>query len=422
MSISKIKPGHLLGLFVIFQVFVISLFLLNKADEIVSFNLYLQGVKYSTILFLLISLLYLYKNYTSIFNYNLLSIVFLLQIIILYFSMLIHTDIKAITSPTIFLMLTLFIIFSIFNLNLKTINIIVLTLISFNFIFILMQTIDFFPVAQLNQRENLGFIDNRPTGIFFNAFAMGYASIILFLICLYFLVKRNLTNLNLFGLILSFISVILSATRTPLLLLIILSLLIVFQNNNFVIKNGSLISISLGIFVILIPIISVIYGNLKNNESFATLNGRLFIWQCVVGKWQEFIPFGVGVQGAFPRGFCSDDIWFSNLRHPENMFLLNFVESGILGIVGLIALFFVAFWKSANSLKNANALPLALTAAYFMCSLFYVPLFHYIPFLENRPADRGIFNFFVITIIWLVILTRFEPEKVSRKSNKKQLK
>jgi O-antigen ligase len=146
----------------------------------------------------------------------------------------------------------------------------------------------------------------------------------------------------------------------------------------------------------------------------------LFLWECVTSKWQDLIPFGVGVQAAFPKGFCSSDPWFANLRHPENMFLLNFVESGLIGVLGLILLFVVAFYKSSIALKNANALPLALTTTYFMCSIFYVPLFHYLPFLENRPADRGIYNFFLFTLIWLIILVRFTEDKTQSLSNKLQ--
>jgi O-antigen ligase len=123
----------------------------------------------------------------------------------------------------------------------------------------------------------------------------------------------------------------------------------------------------------------------------------------------------VGVQAAFPNGFCSDDEWFSKLRHPENMFLLNFVESGVLGVIGLVSLFAVALWVSALALKKGSALSLALTGTFLMSSIFYVPLFHYLPFLEGRTANRGVFNFFLITLLWMSVLA------ISRQETNKQL-
>ena len=50
---------------------------------------------------------------------------------------------------------------------------------------------------------------------------------------------------------------------------------------------------------------------------------------------------------------------------------------------------------------------LAISTIFLLSSVFYVPLFHYLPFLPNRTADRGIFNFFLMTIIWIVFL-RFD--------------
>jgi O-antigen ligase len=136
----------------------------------------------------------------------------------------------------------------------------------------------------------------------------------------------------------------------------------------------------------------------------------------VTSRWQQFTPFGVGVQGAFPPDFCSDDEWFSKLRHPENMFLLNYVESGVLGFVGLVMLFIVSFWYSGKALAKGSALPMAVSATFLMSSIFYVPLFHYLPFLENRTADRGVFNFYLFTILWMAIIKLSNPETTKQKS------
>ena len=169
--------------------------------------------------------------------------------------------------------------------------------------------------------------------------------------------------------------------------------------------------------VVIFPFLIISLGRYIENSNYATLNGRTLLWECVTSRWQELIPFGMGVQGAFYPGFCSDEPWFSKLRHPENMFLMNFVESGVVGVIGLVFMFLVTFWISQKSLKNGNSLPLAVSATFLMSSMLYVPLFHYLPFLANRPADRGIFNFFLITTLWLIVLIESENQNRKLKAN-----
>jgi O-antigen ligase len=214
----------------------------------------------------------------------------------------------------------------------------------------------------------------------------------------------------------SLISIIFSVTRTSLLLIAISVLLILIQNTSFANKYWKLITISMPALLLAFPLVSVLVGNLNGNQDMGTLNGRTFLWNCVTSKWDQFVPFGVGVQGAFPQGFCSDDEWFSKLRHPENMFLLNFVESGILGIVGLVLLFVITFWFSGKALKRGSGLPMAITSTFLLSSIFYVPLFHYLPFLENRTADRGVFNFFLFTLLWMAVLKLFNSETTKQKA------
>jgi O-antigen ligase len=96
------------------------------------------------------------------------------------------------------------------------------------------------------------------------------------------------------------------------------------------------------------------------------------------------------------------------------MFLLNYVESGILGLMGLVVLFVITFWASGKALAKGSALPMAITTTFFMSSIFYVPLFHYLPFLENRTADRGVFNFFLFNFIWMAVLAAFNKQKVKQ--------
>jgi O-antigen ligase len=202
--------------------------------------------------------------------------------------------------------------------------------------------------------------------------------------------------------------IVLSGTRTPLLVVAIITILVIIEKNKLVQNNSKLVSGLVASIVVLFPFLIILLGRYIDHSNYATLNGRTLLWDCVTSRWQELFPFGMGVQGAFYPGFCSDEPWFSKLRHPENMFLMNFVESGVVGVIGLLFMFLVTFWISQKSLKNGNSLPLAVSATFLMSSMLYVPLFHYLPFLANRPADRGIFNFFLITALWLIVLIQSE--------------
>ena len=418
MRLKTINISFFLWLFVFFQFSVTLVFLATRAEKFFTFDMYLQGVKYSTLVLLVISGFILIKKRQDIFSFEPVKYVFVLQIIILYFVMIIRTDIKAINSPTILLMLISGLVLFSNKLSLKTINLIAITLSFLNFAIVMLQILSIIPVAQDNVRDGLNLISDRPTGLLFNAFAMGYASVITFAICLYFVNIKKLVILNLIGVLFSVASVLLSVTRTPLLLMIVSGIIVLLQNSKFVTKNWKLLTIAIPGGVTLFPLVTVVLGNLIGNQDMATLNGRTFLWDCVTSRWQQFIPFGVGVQGAFPHGFCSDDDWFSKLRHPENMFLLNYVESGLLGFIGLVLLFIVAFWYSGKALAKGSALPMAVSATFLMSSIFYVPLFHYLPFLENRTADRGVFNFYLFTILWMAILNSSKLEKEQQLTKK----
>ena len=419
MRLKDLNIATVLWAFLFMQVAAILTFLATRAESFISFNGYLQFVKYSTLILLILSIFVLVIKNKDFWKFEILKYCFAAQILILYFTMLIHTDIKAINSPTILLMLlTIFIIFS-NNLNMKTLNLVSILISYLNIILVLLQILKFIPVAQDNVRIGLNAISDRPTGLLFNAFAMGYASVITFAISAYFLKINKFTKLNLASLVLSITSVFLSATRTPLVLVAIIGLMTIFQNNQLVKKYWKIITFVVPGIIILFPLGTVLVGNIIGNQDMATLNGRTFLWDCVTSRWNQFIPFGVGVQGAFPQGFCSDDEWFSKLRHPENMFLLNFVESGILGAIGLVILFVVTFLYSGKALQMGSFLPMAITSTFLMSSIFYVPLFHYLPFLENRTADRGIYNFFLFTILWMAIMNAFRSENIKLSPKKR---
>jgi O-antigen ligase len=202
------------------------------------------------------------------------------------------------------------------------------------------------------------------------------------------------------------------------LLILVFGLIIIVQDSSLVRKYWKIISYFTTGALILFPVVTILVGELTNRASLANLNGRTQLWTCVTSRWEEFIPFGVGVQAAFPNGFCSDDEWFSKLRHPENMFLLNYVEAGFIGFIGLVALFVIAVINSAQALKKGSSLALGITGTFLLSSLFYVPLFHYLPFLEGRTANRGVFNFFFLTMIWMSILALTTAEKVQQQTKK----
>jgi O-antigen ligase len=413
------------------QVLIITIYLGTKKNEfeesLFSNFIYLNAVKYSTLILVLLFgfLLYRYRKQFQKVN-KLLLLAFLLPTFILYASMIWHTDLKAINSPTFIAMLLIPLFFVYIGINsqvfsLKFIGIFSIAITLLNFGIVMLQIYQIIPVAQGNIRSTLALTGNRPTGLFFNAFALGYAAIVTYAINIYLAKNLNgikLKALYILGTLFSVLVIVLSGTRTPLLVVAIITTLVIIEKNKFVQHNSKLVSGLVASIVVLFPFLIISLGRYIENSNYATLNGRTLLWDCVTNRWQELVPFGIGVQGAFYPGFCSDEPWFSKLRHPENMFLMNFVESGVVGVIGLIFMFLVTFWISQKSLKNGNSLPLAVSATFLMSSMLYVPLFHYLPFLANRPADRGIFNFFLITTLWLIVLIQSENQNRELKVNK----
>jgi O-antigen ligase len=412
------------------QVFVMFIYLGTKKNEfeesLFSNIVYLNAVKYSTLILVLFFsfLIFYYRNKYQKGN-KFLLLAFLLPTLILYASMIWHTDLKAINSPTFIIMILIPLFFFYIGINsqlfsLKSIGIFSIAITLLNFAIVMLQIYEVIPVAQGNIRSTLALTGNRPTGLFFNAFALGYAAIVTYAINIYLAKNLNgikLKALYIFGTILSALVIVLSGTRTPLLVVAIITTLVIIEKNKFVQVNSKLFSGLVASIVVIFPFLIILLGRYIENSNYATLNGRTLLWECVTSRWQELIPFGMGVQGAFYPGFCSDEPWFSKLRHPENMFLMNFVESGAVGVIGLVFMFLVTFWISQKSLKNGNSLPLVVSATFLMSSMLYVPLFHYLPFLDNRPADRGIFNFFLITTLWLLVLIESENQNRKLKAN-----
>jgi O-antigen ligase len=416
--LNKLNTTKLLWTFAISQLAVITIYLGHRAETFVTFDHFLQSVKYSTLVLLVISILIAINRRDHLLNFEKTKYIFSAQILILYFTMIIHTDIKAINSPTILLMIILSLLIFTQPIALNEINKLVIFFAIVNLILVAAQLTEIIPVAQDNVRDGLGIVSDRPTGLLFNAFAMSYASVITFLICLYFLKKKSLLWLNGVGVISSGTSVLFSGTRTPLLLILLFGLVIIIQDLGLVRKYWKITVYLVSGALILFPVATILVGEITNRASLANLNGRTQLWTCVTSRWEEFIPFGVGVQAAFPNGFCSDDEWFSKLRHPENMFLLNYVEAGVVGFIGLVALFVIALINSAQALKKGSSLALGITGTFLLSSLFYVPLFHYLPFLEGRTANRGVFNFFFFTIIWMSILALTTAGKVQQQTKK----
>ena len=105
MKIKALNITNFFWAFLFFQLFAILTFLATRNESSIEFDNYLQVVKYTTLILLILSLWISLNDRRSVFKYDLLKYIFVLQIAILYFTMIIHTDIKAINSPTIVLML-----------------------------------------------------------------------------------------------------------------------------------------------------------------------------------------------------------------------------------------------------------------------------------------------------------------------------
>jgi hypothetical protein len=259
-----------------------------------------------------------------------------------------HTDLKAINSPTFIVMILIPLFFVYIGINsrffsLKFIGIFSIAITLLNFGFVMLQIYEIIPVAQGNIRSTLALTGNRPTGLFFNAFALGYAAIVTYAINIYLAKNLNgikLKALYIFGTVLSALVIVLSGTRTPLLVVAIITTLIIIEKNKFAQNNSKLVSGLVASIVVIFPFLIILLGRYIENSNYATLNGRTLLWDCVTSRWQELVP------------------------------------------------------------------------------MLYVPLFHYLPFLANRPADRGIFNFFLITTLWLIVLIQSENQNRQLKVNK----
>lgn len=416
--------------FSIWQIINISIYLLSRNRDnfnpLFSNQVYLGFISLSTLL-LTLNLILIITSSLNVNNLIKLVMIFIFPTAILYFSMFLNYDFKSLQSLTLLIILLLpLIMISKVKINIKLMAQIVLFLGVINTIYSFLQVTNLIPVAQINERELINGLEMRPTGIFFNAFAMSYASLFFISVGLYLIYSKNIElKKGLFLIISPFISLVLSGTRTSLFLgIIFISVTLIFSS--FKLSNISKKYIFWTILILgaLSPYILMIIGNFIGNSEWATLNGRTQMWSCVYDKRSELFSIGVGLDNAFPPKYCAESGWFSNLRHPENMFLLAFVESGILGILSYILLFIYTLKYTFQKFMKNNFLPFFMTLIFLLASLIYVPFFHYLPFLPDRPADRGIFNFHLIYFFWLHFLVNdlvLKPKYVNkvRKNSKK---
>jgi O-antigen ligase len=406
-------PAFSLWTLVLLQHLVVGTFLLtrspNRGGIGLSMDIYLAVVGFSTLIFaiFLAVQLILYNKLVKPGNL-LIPFAFSLPTLTLYIAMFINDDLKTALALTFLILFIAPYVLWISNqetmLTEKHFNLIIIVLAFSSFIISILQVLEMIPVAQLNLRESIASDGNRPTGLFYNAFALSTAAVMTYLVGLYNLVVKNKIWISLLVIGTSLVTLVLAATRTSLYLAVILTFIVIFQKKFNSYKKsifGTFAALLVGIAA---PFLAIPYGIYSGNQELATLNGRTTLWVCVLEKSSEFIPFGVGVDAAFPQGFCVSEGWFSRLRHPENMFLLSFVEAGFMGLISYLFLFAVAIWASIRALKQGYALSLAFTATFLMSSTIYVSMFHYVPFLANRTADRGIFNFYIFVFLWLIVL------------------
>ena len=146
--------------------------------------------------------------------------IFSLPTLILYFAMFVNRDFSSMQSLTLIFILIAPIIIWRSDIALKDNFTILVTITIFsvlNLIFSLLQIANLIPVAQLNSREVLTGLADRPTGLLFNAFAMSYAALICIAIGLS-LINRGKKNrkLGVAIVLTSIVSLFLSGTRTSL--------------------------------------------------------------------------------------------------------------------------------------------------------------------------------------------------------------
>jgi hypothetical protein len=406
------SPSSLLAHFLAWQVIVISIYLASREREkfepLLSNGLYLGVVAIAT-LFLTAHLFFIRTDKKFDKQDKIHLTIFSAPTAVLYLSMFLNHDFRSMQSLTLLFILFLPIAIWKTIFNKKDAEIFLRAIFSFavlNLIFSILQVLSIIPVAQINSRDLIiGAID-RPTGLLFNAFAMSYAALISLTIGLALLMRKSQQRIYEVSIVVcSIISLVLSGTRTSMWLglLIAISTILIkkVKNLNYLKIYSPLILIVLGVGA---PFLLLALGQVTGNIEWATLNGRTQMWSCVTEKANNFLPIGVGLEDAFPPKFCAESGWFSNLRHPENMFLLAFVESGPIGFAAYVVLFMFAVIKSFAALNKRVILPLVITLIFLLSNLIYVSLFHYLPFLPDRPADRGLFNFYLFYLIWIWIM------------------
>jgi hypothetical protein len=209
-------------------------------------------------------LLYRYRKQFQKVN-KLLLLAFLLPTFILYAAMIWHTDLKAINSPTFIVMILIPLFFIYIGINsqvfsLKLIGTFSIAITVLNFGIVMLQIYEIIPVAQGNIRSTLALTGNRPTGLFFNAFALGYAAIVTYAINIYLAKNLNgikIKALYIFGTILSALVIVLSGTRTPLLVVAVITTLVIIEKNKFVQNNSKLVSGLVASIVVLFPFLII---------------------------------------------------------------------------------------------------------------------------------------------------------------------
>jgi hypothetical protein len=405
-------PSSLFANYFFLQVIVIVIYLGSRKrdgyEPLLSNGMYLGSIAIATLI-LTINLLLLNNDSKLDKNDYIFIFSFSLPIIILYLAMFANHDFGSMQSLTLLFILIAPLIIWKSHLNkiqIENIQKIVFYFSLTNTLFVILQVFKIIPVAQLNIREGLSGVGSRPTGILFNAFAMSNASLICFAIGLNIVTNnKNRKNLGWILTISSGLSLILSGTRTSLWLGFLICIFTFVSNRR---KISTIIIKSIPALLIIFgagaPIILLFIGIKNGNSEWATINGRTQMWSCVEGKISDYFPLGIGLDDAFPPQYCAESGWFSNLRHPENMFLLALVESGPIGFLAYVWLFIFTLWISSKAFMKRFELPLMITVIFTLSSLIYVPLFHYLPFLADRPADRGLFNFHFFYLIWIWVL------------------
>lgn len=211
----------------------------------------------------------------------------------------------------------------------------------------------------------------RPDSTFGNPTYVGFFSVLIFFLCLYFL--KNSTKFEkpfiFMGIIFSLLNIIISATRGSLLALLIAlptSLLYYFLSSKTKLLTKIIVSLSIFIFLLFffllinsqyaqyLGILKRTYDTLRNP---ATYMARWLAWGIFLNAWKERPIFGYGLENSpiayfksfNPEIFNYEEVIFDR---PHNKYIEILATTGIFGAIFWLIFFASIFHSIFRNLTN----------------------------------------------------------------------